>query len=340
MRTPKYIKNAVVNQRQHASAGIDVIEPTNAPGIADPTGIGVHAPRLSIGLPVYNGERYLGEAIDALLAQTYRDFELIISDNGSTDGTANIALAYAARDSRIRYVRNERNIGGSRNHERVFELARGELFRWAAADDLCAPETVARCVAALDRRPDAVLAYPNTYLIGEFGEVLEEYEDGLYLEAPRPSDRFVQLFEHMRRCVPMYGVIRSNVLRKTGGLRPFVGSDIVLLAELALRGTFVQIPERLFSRRMHGGATSAADFVGLKRYYNPGKEHRVFMMEWRHLWELWKVLVRVPLGVVEKARVARILLRRARYNRHELAREVWDAAATLLTPRQAATRKS
>ena len=110
---------------------------------------------------MYNGERYLGEAIDALLAQTYQDFELIISDNGSNDGTEAIARAYAARDPRIRYIRNGSNIGGSRNHQQVFDLSRGELFRWAAADDSCAPETVAKCVAALDARPDAVIADPK-----------------------------------------------------------------------------------------------------------------------------------------------------------------------------------
>ena len=113
--------------------------------------------------------------------------------------------------------------------------------------------------------------------------MLEEYEDELVLESPSASERFGQLFARLRRCVPMYGVIRSSVLRKTGALRPYVSSDVVFLAELTLHGKFVQIPDRLFSRRMHPGATSATDFVGLKRFYNPGKEHRVFLMEWRHL---------------------------------------------------------
>lgn len=292
----------------------------------------VRTPRVSLGVPVYNGERHLAAALDALLAQTYRDFELIISDNGSTDGTEAIAREYAARDERIRYYRNERNLGGSRNHQRVFDLARGELFRWSAADDLCAPETVALCVEALDARPDAVLAYPKTGLIDDNGQMLEDYEDGLYLESRSASERFVQLYEHLRRCVPFYGVIRSSVLRRTGGVRHYVASDVVLLAELTLHGTFVQLPARLFYRRMHPTASSAMDLVGLKRFYNPGHEHRVFMMEWRHLWELWQVLVRAPIGSVEKARVARVLLRRARRNRDVLASELWTATVSVLKP--------
>jgi len=292
--------------------------------------IGTRTPRLTLGVPVYNGERHLPAALDALLAQTYEDFELVINDNGSTDGTQEIAREYAARDKRIRYYCNERNLGGSRNHQIIFDRARTELFRWSAADDLCAPETVQLCIEALDARPDAVLAYPKTGLIDDHGQMFEEYEDGLYLESPSASERFVQLYEHLRRCVPFYGVQRANVLRKTGGVRHYVGSDIVLLAELTLHGKFVQIPQRLFFRRMHAGASSAMDLLGLMRFYNPGREHKVFMMEWRHLWELWQVLARVPLSPMEKARVARLLLRRARQNRDRLAHEVWTAAGTVM----------
>src|SRR5579871_3942080 len=118
----------------------------------------MHEIRVSIGLPVHNGERYLREAIDSLLAQTYRDFELIISDNGSTDGTEAICRAYAAADPRIRYYREEQNRGCAWNWNRVFALARGEIFKWAAHDDVCAPRLVERCLEALDRCPEAVLS--------------------------------------------------------------------------------------------------------------------------------------------------------------------------------------
>src|SRR5262252_3377793 len=119
----------------------------------------LHRPTVSVGLPVYNGERYLEESIDSILAQTYTDFELIISDNASTDRTECICRRYAAADARVRYYRNERNIGGYPNHSRVFSLARGRYFRFAAHDDVCDRQLLARCVEALELHPEAVLSY-------------------------------------------------------------------------------------------------------------------------------------------------------------------------------------
>src|SRR5919112_5909956 len=102
-------------------------------------------PRVTIGLPVYNGERFLEQALDGLLAQTFTDFELIISDNASTDRTPEICQAYAARDSRIRYVRQPENIGAGPNHNILVPMARGEYFKWASHDDLYDPDLVAKC---------------------------------------------------------------------------------------------------------------------------------------------------------------------------------------------------
>ncbi|MBD2214537.1 glycosyltransferase family 2 protein [Nostoc linckia FACHB-104] len=96
--------------------------------------------RLSIGLPVYNGKKFIRESIDCILNQTFQDFELIISDNASTDNTEKICREYAAKDNRIRYYRNAKNIGCARNFHRAFELSTGEYFKWVAYDDLHAPE--------------------------------------------------------------------------------------------------------------------------------------------------------------------------------------------------------
>ena len=94
--------------------------------------------RLTIGLPVYNGEKYIAESLDVLLGQSFADFELIISDNASTDGTGDICLRYDRQDSRVRYFRQPDNVGPGPNHNFVAEKARGELFKWAANDDLYA----------------------------------------------------------------------------------------------------------------------------------------------------------------------------------------------------------
>src|SRR5262245_56581544 len=117
-------------------------------------------PLVGIGLPVYNGERFLRQTLDSILAQTFKEFELIISDNSSTDKTEEICLEYSRRDARIRYIRQEINLGASRNYNLVFEMTAGKYFRWAAADDLFSADSLEICVATLEKYPEAVLCYP------------------------------------------------------------------------------------------------------------------------------------------------------------------------------------
>lgn len=121
--------------------------------------------RVSIGMPVYNGEPFLRETLDAILAQTFRDFELIISDNASTDATEQICREYAAQDKRISYSRNQQNIGASANFNRVFKLSSGEYFKWSAADDLHASDFLAKCVEILDRDRSVVLCHSQVQII-------------------------------------------------------------------------------------------------------------------------------------------------------------------------------
>src|SRR5712671_2230439 len=110
------------------------------------------SPRVSIGVAVYNGERFLSKTLDSLLAQTFEDLEIIICDNCSEDGTEHICRSYAASDNRIQYHRNSTNIGAPRNFNLVTTLSRGEYFKWSSADDLCAPVMIERCVEVLDQR--------------------------------------------------------------------------------------------------------------------------------------------------------------------------------------------
>ena len=144
-------------------------------------------PRLTLGLPVYNGERFLGESLEALLAQTYTDFELIISDNGSTDRTGEIAREYEAKDPRVRYVRHPVNRGSTFNHNFVIEQARGELFKWVSHDDLYDPELLQRCMDAIDARPEIALAHAWTAFIDEKGEVTHKIDYPLTTDVGTPS---------------------------------------------------------------------------------------------------------------------------------------------------------
>jgi len=208
------------------------------------------APRLSIGLAVYNGENYLAESLDALLGQSYEDFELIISDNASTDGTAGICRRYAERDSRIRFIRQPQNIGLAPNHNFVARQARGELFKWASHDDLYARDLLQRCVEALDENPHVVLAHSWTALVDDSGAVVKQLEYPLDTASPRVPERFrSMLFADGGDDV--YGVIRADVLRRTALHGSHHHADRTITTEFALQGPFYQVPDWLYFRRDH-----------------------------------------------------------------------------------------
>lgn len=208
------------------------------------------APRLSIGLPVYNGERHLAASIEALLGQSYKDFELIISDNASTDDTQTICQRYEKQDSRIRYFRQPRNVGLSANHNFVVNQAQGEYFKWAAHDDLYARDQVERCVESLDEHPDAVLANCWTVYIDGSGNVTKLYKFPTTTASDRAPDRFHSLLFDNKGDYT-YAVMRTNALRRTPLLGSYFRAEYVLIAELALHGSFHHIEDWLFFRREH-----------------------------------------------------------------------------------------
>jgi glycosyltransferase involved in cell wall biosynthesis len=238
-----------------------------------------HRYKVSIGLPVYNGENYIAQAIDSVLIQTYTDFELVICDNGSTDRTEEICRRQAEADPRIRYHRNSENLGASANFRRTFELATGEYFRWLAHDDVLAPQYLDRCVAALDREPDAILAQPLVGIIDARGVIKSIGDDGLQpASSPRVSERFAALVRHPRYCWEVFGLIRRDILAKTGLLAPFSCSDVVLGIELGLLGRFVLVPEPLFLNRDHPERFSHAvlvDRAAAWRWWNSSSRARL-----------------------------------------------------------------
>lgn len=288
-------------------------------------------PIVSIGMPVYNGERFLSEALDGILGQTFDDFELIISDNASTDRTESICRTYAAKDPRIRFVRNETNMGASANYKSVFRLAKGRYFRWAPADDLFAPESLEVCVETLNEHPEAVLCYPKTTLIDEYGAAIRSYEDHLHLPLPSPVERFKRVLKQIGLANCLYGLIRREALGKTALLGNYPGADIVLILELSLLGQFIEIPRPLFFRRMHPAASSSIQTVeGTQEFFDPKTKGRPFMRGWRHLFEEEKAILRVPLSWKEKCQLSYVVARFAIASRHTLLEEICQAARTMV----------
>jgi len=207
-------------------------------------------PRLTVGLPVYNGEKYLAESLDALLGQSYGDFRLIISDNASTDGTEEICRDYLAKDPRISYFRQPVNIGATPNHNYCFAQSGSELFKWASYDDLYGRDLLARCIEALDDDPYLVLAHAYQAIIDGAGDIVLKVDYPLTTDNPHAPERFRSMLFTVGGD-DFYGVMRSDVLRRTPLNGSYHHSDRTIMAELALYGRFYQVPELLFFRRDH-----------------------------------------------------------------------------------------
>ena len=315
------------------------------------------SPRVSIGVPVYNGERYAARTLDSILAQTVTDFELIITDNGSTDGTEAICRSYAARDARVSYHRADVNEGIVGNFNRCFALARGEYFKWQAADDLVAPTFLEKCLAVLDADPTVVLAFTRSVIIDENDAPVRPVDYDADADDPRPHVRFARLIniDHRRHSAQeIYGVIRSDALRRTPLYERCPRTDSILLARLALLGRFRAVEERLFLNREHVDRSvrqvpgeqarprsRMSKWIGTgpvppAEFWDPASQGGVVFPEWRILRAYARSLGMAPLSDAERWRCRAVLARFALRHTPKLARDVLIATeqALLGPPRQ------
>jgi glycosyltransferase involved in cell wall biosynthesis len=263
-------------------------------------------------MPVFNGEKYLREALNSILSQTYQDFELVISDNASIDRTQRICQEYAEKDNRIKYYRNERNFGGAWNFNRTFKLSSGVYFKWAAHDDLIAPDFLQKCVGVLDNDPSIVLCHSKTCRIDENGILSGNYDDCTLhnIASWKPHERFADMISWRNVCWAMMGVCRSSILKKTRLLGRYIFADKNLLAEIGLLGRIYEIPEHLFFRRDWQGAASTADntkglFVRdyrkqLTWWTGEKRQKMIVLPHWKLLSENLASVNRAPLSFSEK----------------------------------------
>lgn len=267
---------------------------------------------VTVGLPVFNGERYLGQTLESLLAQSFTDFEILVSDNGSTDGTEQIARAYAQADRRVRFTRHPTNRGAAWNYSHLVGQAGTPYFKWSGHDDLYDPAYLGACVSELEGcAQDVALCYPRTQLIDADGCPKREYDDGLDLRSGSPSERLRSLLEHIGLANAVFGVIRTAALRRTRLIAPYNDSDIVLLVELALIGRFHELPETLFERRMHAGQAYQANRSArdVSAWFDPAGVRRFVLPRGRRFVETARAIARADLALVERARCEAILLR-------------------------------
>ncbi|HBI15417.1 MAG TPA: glycosyltransferase family 2 protein [Desulfobulbaceae bacterium] len=271
------------------------------------------SPPLSIGMPVHNGENFLAAALDSLLSQTFGDFELIISDNASTDATPEICRAYAARDSRVRCLRQPENAGAAANFRRAFHAGSSQYFKWAAHDDLHAPDYLQQCLEVLEHDEKTVLCHSQVEVIDENGLTIRyDPVETQNLDSELPSERFSALIRSDLDNYEVFGVIRRQVLAKTPLIAGYIASDRPLRAELGLRGKFRVLENPLFRSRDHRARSIRLFSAHHRRghWFDPRRRGRIVFPHWRILAEYYKSIGRVDgLSAAEKLKSRLALLR-------------------------------
>jgi glycosyltransferase involved in cell wall biosynthesis len=285
-----------------------------------------HRPLVSIGVPIYNGERFLSRALNSLLDQSVSDMEIVISDNASTDNTQAICEDFVRRDSRIRYIRQKWNIGAPRNWNVVVHESSGVFFKWASASDYCDRTMVELCIGELRSDPGTVLCYGRTMLVDENEEPIEEFSGDESIDHDRVSRRFEQVCTRMSLNNAQCGIFRLDTLRRTRLDRLYPSGDIALMAELALYGRFRLIDKvLLFRRQSRKTFTSMMTPLERQRVYDPEAKAPMKLILARRYLDYMVSISRAPISAVEKARTFLIALKLARWDRVKLAREVLSA---------------
>jgi glycosyltransferase involved in cell wall biosynthesis len=279
-------------------------------------------------MPVYNGGKHILQAAESILEQTFTDFELIISDNASTDDTRSICESLAVRDGRVRYVRQPRNLGAVPNWDFVARSAQGRFFKWASANDHCDPHTLEKCVVVLREQEDVVLCYGRTCLIDNRGNSLGVYQYDLAVEDDRPSTRFITVRNRLNLNNAQCSLMRLDKLRQTRLGRPFPGGDVLLTAELSLYGKFRLLPDVLLYRRMdEGSASRYLSDQQLRVFLDPRSVHKGHVT-WRRHWDCCRSVLRAPIAWREKRATLDFVLRSAYWDRKELWRELGGSVAS------------
>ena len=285
--------------------------------------------RISVGLPVYNGERYLRQSLESVITQTHTDLEIILSDNASTDATQDICREYAARDARIRYFRQQTNRGGAYNHNFVLAQATAPYFRLFASDDWLLPTCLEKCAKVLDGNPEVVLAWTETTMVDELDRPMD-YRTDQPFDNRSPSTRLASLLvprdddSLLAWCAPHLGVARREVFAATFPMQPYGGSDYVITVKLALHGPWIRIDEPLFNRRQHDDNSSSGITIHeMARWMSPdGRPGRSLPNVRRRLGYLEGILD-IPMPPSERVRclavLAKVLARPA-----ELRKIYWD----------------
>jgi glycosyltransferase involved in cell wall biosynthesis len=281
-------------------------------------------PLVTIGVPVYNGERFLAQCLDSLLSQTLRDFILLISDNASTDGTAEICKRYVESDSRLRYHRNHTNVGMYGNINFVLRSVRTRYVKLANADDFWTPTMLNDAVEAMESDPSLVLCYPRAVLVDQVGREIRRYENPLHLMDDDPVVRFRRVLTELGLVNQLLGVIRTDAVRLALPLMSQPRADCVFLAELSLYGKIMEIPEYQYFRRFHEEASSwdrGSEAHQIRRVFREGTR-RIRLGTWKYYCGLVRRSLHSPLDYGPKLKLLLFLGRQFAWDRSALLGEL------------------
>lgn len=290
-------------------------------------------PRIVIGLPVYNGQKYLRAAIESHLSQSFGDFILVVSDNGSTDATADIGAEYARADDRVKYLRSPENRGILWNHRRVMDAIESprQYFRWAGGDDIAGPGLLQAMVDVLDKRPEVEAVVPDTMNIDGDGQVVGSMARSLDLQSPdvytRAHDVLLADYQH----VIAYGLLRASTLRLLRTGPDYVGWDPIFIWELALRGQMVQAQGPILYRRFHAGSISRVKTVKeMRKWVEPNTRAGMNFPHWTWAYERIRVLMECPMSLRERLRIGAFLARATLWQRSALLGDLTQAGRRML----------
>jgi glycosyltransferase involved in cell wall biosynthesis len=236
-------------------------------------------PLVSIGMPVFNGERYLCESLDSLLGQTYENLEVVISDNASTDSTEAICREYMAKDARVRYHRNPANIGLTRNFRRVLGLSRGEYFTWASVDDVRPATIVEQFVDVFARNNEAVMVHGHVLLRMRDRSESIEFRNDADLTSPRVAERVRNFTDKIEHNSMVYGLYRREAI---AGVRfdDHFGQEYVFCLQVCLRGPIEHIPAPMITYRARRSSVNHSRMyleapITLRNLLTAGSIHRI-----------------------------------------------------------------
>ena len=261
---------------------------------------------VSIGIPVYNGQNYIRESINSVLSQTFDDFELIISDNASTDDTKEICMEFAGRDSRVRYHRNDENLGYAKNFNKVFELSSGTYFKWIPHDDIIHPTFLEKCIRVMDEFPDVIGVFPGMAYIDERGKVIQYCSKDYSIMGEDHAGRLRELMnleiDGTEIFWSIYSLLRRDVLGKTSLHGTYVASDRVLLLELVLQGKIKHIDDMLLFIRKHPESSMKICRLPKERYKwaNSGRTPLLVFPSWNVAYQHYKTIGRYDVGIIQR----------------------------------------